>query len=92
MKLDLYKVLLQEGDYSTKLKENQLFKGEEQLSKTIASIYWPAIVFIYIAWNFISKDYEVSWILWPLAGILFAIILNICNAIEKKSKTISKKN
>lgn len=89
MKFDSYKVLLQEGDYSTKLKENQLFKGEEQLSKTIASIYWPAIVFIYIAWNFISKDYEVSWILWPLAGILFAIILNICNAIEKKSKTIS---
>lgn len=58
--------LLFEGEYSLKYKEkNQKFDR-------FSGIYWPAVVMIYLAWSFISKDWNISWIIWPISALLFA--------------------
>lgn len=41
----------------------------------IAPIYWPLVVLVYLGWSFIGDAWEDSWIIWPLAGILFAVIV-----------------
>lgn len=69
------KVLLQEGDYT---------KGSKKKSKVIdiiAGVYWPIITIIYLSWSFITMSWEITWIIWPLAGILFGGIAAITSVI-----------
>ncbi|MEA4832661.1 MAG: helix-turn-helix domain-containing protein [Oscillospiraceae bacterium] len=60
-----YDLLLREGDYSP--EEVEANKAAEK----IGGIYWPIIVAGYLAWSFISGDWQITWIVWPIAGILF---------------------
>lgn len=59
---------------------------ESPLTKSIASIYWPVMTIIYLFWSFVYGSWGTSWIIWPIAGILFGIISNICKAFESKKK------
>ncbi|WP_174721971.1 permease prefix domain 1-containing protein [Actinomyces qiguomingii] len=40
----------------------------------IAGPYWIGCVAIYLAWSFIGSSWEISWVLWPIAGVLFGLI------------------
>lgn len=60
-------VLLQEGDYSIKTKTNKSLQR-------ILKVYWLAIVAIYLLYSFITNKWGISWVIWPIAGILHAII------------------
>lgn len=72
-----YDVLLQKGDYDIKKKDNKTFEG-------ISTIYWCLIVAIYLAYSFITSDWGRSWIVWPVAGVLFAAIAALYNITKSK--------
>lgn len=40
----------------------------------IGSVYWPLCVVIYLAWSFLGNAWSTSWIVWPVAGILFGAL------------------
>lgn len=52
----------------------------------IASFYWPLMVVFYLAWSFIGDAWETSWIVWPIAGVLFGAIAAGSGAIEAYRK------
>lgn len=60
-----FQKLLQEGDYTPDAK---------RVNKNIGSIYWPVVLAVYLGYSFISGGWTHSWILWPVAGILWAAI------------------
>lgn len=60
-------VLLQQGDYSVKTKSNKTFQ-------IISKIYWLAVVAVYLLYSFTTNRWAISWIVWPIAGIVFAIL------------------
>jgi hypothetical protein len=60
-------VLLQQGDYSIKTKSNKTLQ-------TISKVYWLVIVAVYLTYSFITQKWGISWIIWPIAGILYVII------------------
>lgn len=60
-------VLLQEGDYSVKIKSNKTFR-------TVSKVYWCVIVAVYLGYSFITNNWAMSWIIWPVAGVLFGAI------------------
>lgn len=67
--------LLQEGDYSREAKSDR---------KTgIGAVYWPIVTAIYLAYSFITMDWGRSWIVWPVAGVLFAGVKAVYNIIKK---------
>lgn len=68
--------LLQEGDYTRQNK-----RGGSIYAK-IGKIYWPIIVALYLGYSFITNDWQRSWIIWPVAGVLFAAISGICSSVE----------
>lgn len=37
------------------------------------SIYWPLVVLIYLLISFLSGNWGRSWIIWPVAAVVFAI-------------------
>nr|WP_039123198.1 helix-turn-helix transcriptional regulator [Ligilactobacillus ruminis] len=75
-----YDILLQEGEFS---------KEEKQLKKktdTFSGVYWCLTTAIYLGWSFWSREWGFTWIIWPVAGVLFAALLGIFKMIIGKKK------
>ncbi len=71
--------LLGEGEFAPKT-------GKRALIEAIMSIYWLGVVGIYLAWSFLSRDWHISWIVWPIAaclGELASILLKYSGKKEK---------
>lgn len=71
-----YNVLLQKGDYALEKKDNKVMQS-------VSSVYWMIVTAIYLAWSFITKDWEFTWIVWPVAGVLFGAIAAIISVTKK---------
>ncbi len=80
MKKTSYEQLLQTKDYSISKKT------KSTLADKIGSVYWPLVTVGYLAWSFITKDWGFTWIVWPIAGVLFGVIAAICNLIGKDNQ------
>ncbi len=61
-----YDQLLSEGEFEPEQKENN--KRESKLG----GVYWPVIVAVYLAWSFITNDWHITWVIWPIAALVFA--------------------
>ena len=70
---DACNVLLQQGDYSVKVKTNKTFQ-------MVTKVYWCIIVAVYLGYSFITNDWHMSWIIWPVAGVLFGAIKAIIDS------------
>lgn len=68
MRNAIYSKILKKGDYTPANKK------KERTNEIIGSIYWPIVVLLYLSYSFITGDWGRSWIIWPIAGILFGII------------------
>ncbi|MBQ8590935.1 MAG: helix-turn-helix transcriptional regulator [Firmicutes bacterium] len=71
-------MLLQEGDYTVENKERSKWTGP------IAGIYWLLVVAIYLMISLKSGSWDTSWIIWPVAGVLFGALMIFCGMIRRK--------
>ena len=71
-----YHVLLQEEDF----KKNK--KGKEL--DTIGTVYWCLVTAVYLGWSFWTFRWGFTWIIWPVAGVLYGAIAAIYNAVRGK--------
>lgn len=70
-----YEKLLQEGDYS---KENK-----DRLLDRISTVYWVLITAIYLAYSLTTNNWGRSWIIWPVAALIFVVIKEIFMAVKR---------
>ena len=42
--------------------------------RLLLQAYWLIIIFIYLAYSFITSDWGKSWIVWPLAALTYGVI------------------
>ncbi len=63
-----YKVILQADDYTAEQKKRN--KKLEPLNR----IYWLFITVVYLAVSFITGRWDITWIIWAVSGVLFALI------------------
>ena len=68
-----YDRLLEEGDYTRLNKKAGKYDG----------IYWAVATTVYLAWSFITMRWELTWIVWPVAGVLFAAYREVMKAIVR---------
>ena len=40
--------------------------------RVVAAVYWPVAAAIYLAWSFLGGEWGISWVVWPIAGVLYA--------------------
>ncbi len=73
-----YQMLLEEEDYSRENKENSRRYGY------IWSGYWCLITAAYLAWSFIGDHWNISWIIWPIAGVVYGAVVGITKALKKR--------
>ena len=75
------------GSYDTLLQKGEFTKEQKQLKKktdTFSGVYWRLTTAIYLGWSFWSREWEFTWIIWPVAGVLFAALLGIVKMIIGK--------
>ncbi len=77
--MDCYKELLQEDEYSKEKKEDKLIGA-------VASIVWPLTTAGYLLWSFLSGDWHITWIVWPVMGILFGAFSAVTSIIRGDEK------
>ncbi len=70
--------LLREGEFSDKGKR------KSKISETVGTVYWLAATAVYLCWSFLTDDWHITWVVWPVAGILFAGVELICNLVIDK--------
>lgn len=72
---EAFKKLLQEEDYSVSAKK------KNPLVSLVSSVYWVSVTAGYLAWSFISNDWGRTWIVWPIAGVLFAVVISLVKGV-----------
>ena len=73
-----YQILLQEGDYSAEQKQLN------QKCAPIAEIYWGLATAIYLAVSFLTDAWAKTWIVWPIAGVTYGVVIAVAKVLRKK--------
>jgi hypothetical protein len=68
-----YDRLLEEGDYTRLNKKAGKYDG----------IYWAIALVIYLGWSFVTMRWEMTWVVWPIAGVLFVVYREIAKGIVR---------
>lgn len=78
-KMNAMNQLLEEEDYTRQKKhENKKMSGPVTVYRLVATA-------IYLAWSFTTNDWDRTWIIWPVVGVLFPAFYAIVSGIRKKS-------
>ena len=75
---DSYQKLLEEEEY-TREKKISNKKNEK-----VTTIYWCTITAIYLSFSFITMHWDRSWILWPVAGVMYGALVAILEVAREK--------
>ena len=73
-----YKRLLQEEDYSP------VQKAKKSDGSAVETIYWSIVTTIYLAYSFVTGGWGRSWIIWPVAGVLFVAVEAAAGTFRKR--------
>lgn len=70
--------LLEEGDYTRSHKR--------AANSPWTTAFWCVTTALYLAYSFITNDWDRSWIVWPVAGVLYGGIYMFVSQHENKAK------
>lgn len=56
------------------------YKNKTQ--RTIMEVYWPTITCVYLLISFLTFNWKITWIIWPIAGVVNSILRN-CFSTEE---------
>lgn len=70
-----FQKLLQEGEYSAEKKK------ERRKYSPLAGAYWCLVVAVYLCVSFYYNSWGDTWLIWPVAALLFVALLGIYRAV-----------
>ena len=60
-----FDALLEEGNYTRTAKRKE---------REIGGIYWGIITAGYLLVSFLTMRWDITWVVWPVAGVLYGVI------------------
>ena len=82
----IIRVSIIKGSYDTLLQEGEYTQAEKRIEKRMGNLsgaYWCLATAIYLGWSFWTMRWDFTWIVWPVAGVLFAVFTNVMRAVLK---------
>jgi MFS family permease len=73
---DGHKKLLKQEEYS-----EQSRKGDRVIG-AVASVVWPLATIVFFIWGFFFNGWGISWIVFPVVGILFGIFCSAYKSLK----------
>lgn len=71
--------LLKEGEFSEKEKTRSKIKG------AVGAAYWCLLTAAYLILSFLTNRWDITWLIFAVGGILFPVVMSICNYISDKN-------
>jgi len=72
--------LLRQGDFDPAQQR------ERRIKETVATAYWLTATATYLLWSFLTNDWQNTWVVWPVAGVLYPVALSICNLCVRRGE------
>ena len=75
--------LLEEGDYTRGQKKHN------KVLSTVTTIYWPAVTAVFLIYTYGPSGNgqpQYSWIIWAVAGVLYAAVMGVVRLILRSGK------
>ena len=69
-----YRMLLEQGDYTRSAKRS---------NRKYSGIYWGIVTAGYLAASFITNRWDRTWIVWPVAGVLYGVLAEVVKLRDK---------
>ena len=73
-----FKRLLQEDDYTP------MRKTGNRRSSWLDQMYWSLATALFLGYSFVTNRWDRSWIIWPVAGVLYGAVEAAMKAFGKK--------
>ena len=74
------KKLLREGEFTEKEK------NRTGIREAVGFCYWGILTAIFLAWSFLTNQWHISWLVYAIGGVLFPIVMMLCNLVADKDK------
>lgn len=71
--------LLQEGEFAKSSKRHQ------KRLEAVSTVYWLVVTALYLSFSLSSMRWESSWVIWPVAAVLYGGIVVLCRIFPQKS-------
>ena len=75
---DGFRMLLEEGDYTREAKRDR------RRHSAFGTIYWGLVTAGYLAWSFITNEWQRTWIVWPVAAVAYGAVFAIAGALRRR--------
>jgi len=49
----------------------------------VMHVFWPTMTCIYLVWSFLTFKWHITWIVWPIAGVVFGALKTVFRHYEK---------
>ncbi len=73
-----------EGSHQRLLEEGDYTREKKRVSRSPwMAFYWCAAAAVYLGWSFLTEDWHRTWMVWPVAGVLFGGVTAILSAQKK---------
>lgn len=82
----IIRVSMVKSSYDTLLQEGEFTQTEKKINKKLdafSGAYWCLATAIYLGWSFWTMRWDITWIIWPVGGVLFAAISGIARIFVK---------
>ena len=73
-----YQMLLQQGEYDVRSK-----RGNKK-AEAWSGAYWCLVTAIFLGVSFVTKEWDMTWIIWAVAGVLYAGLCCVFSAVSKE--------
>lgn len=84
----IVRVCMVNGSFDILLQEGEYTRTEKRVKKKLdfySSVYWCVVTAIYLTLSFRGMNWERTWIIWPVAGVLFGAVSAIARVcLERK--------
>ena len=69
------------GDYNEKKK-----KRAKKKTETFTGAYWCLVTAVYLGWSLWTKQWDITYMIWPVAAVLYAAMHGIIKTVMKLDK------
>ncbi|MGI2259903.1 helix-turn-helix domain-containing protein [Shewanella sp. GXUN23E] len=77
-KFDAYTAIL-----TDKMANTAKSRRAKQAQK-LAGFYWPLVTAIFLGWSLWTMNWGITWIVWPVASVLFAALVGLMELLHKE--------
>lgn len=61
-----------EGSFRQLLEEGEYTRAHKRVSSSPwPAVFWCAVTAVYLGWSFYAGDWQRTWLVWPVAGLIF---------------------